>query len=43
MAAKSFFYLIDNLTSENAVKISKALKAVSDVLDTKANPSQGVL
>jgi hypothetical protein len=43
MAGKSFYYLIDNLTSEKALKISKALQAVTDVLETKANPSQGVL
>jgi len=43
MAGKSFFYLIDNLTSEKAVKISAALKAVSDVLETKAHLPQGVL
>jgi hypothetical protein len=43
MSAKSYYYLIDNLTGENALKISKALKAVSDVLDSKASPSQGVL
>jgi hypothetical protein len=43
MAGRSFYYLIDNLTSEKAVKINKALHAVTDVLETKANPSQGVL
>jgi acyl dehydratase len=43
MAGKSFYYLIDNLTSEKAVKISKALQAVAEVLEAKASPSQGVL
>jgi hypothetical protein len=43
MAGKSFYYLIDNLTQEKAAKITAALKAVSDVLETTTHLPQGVL
>jgi hypothetical protein len=43
MAGKSFYYLIDNLTGDRAVKISNALKAVSEVLEVKASASQGII
>jgi hypothetical protein len=43
MAGKSFYYVIDNLTKDKAVKIAAALKAVSDVLEILPHLTQGVL
>lgn len=43
MAGKSFYYLIDNLTREKAIRIASALKAVSDVLEVAPHLPQGVL
>jgi hypothetical protein len=43
VAGKSFYYLIDNLTTEKAQIITRALKAVSGVEDAKASPTQGIV
>ena len=41
--ARAFFYLIDGLTSEKAVRLKRALEQVTDIIGVIVRPSHGVL